>query len=455
MQRERLGSRLGFILLSAGCAIGIGNVWKFPYMVGQNGGGAFVLVYLLCLILIGVPVMTMEFAMGRASQKSSATMYKVLEPKGSKWHLHGFVTLAGCYLLMMFYTTVAAWMLQYFVDTARGVFAGADQPGVENLFAGMQADAGTTIVYMLVVVLIGFGVCSFGVQKGLERITKIMMLALLSIMVVLAVNSIFMEGAKEGLSFYLLPDLDRMKEVGIGTVIVGAMSQAFFTLSLGMGAMAIFGSYIGKERALMGEAVNVALLDTFVAFTSGLIIFPACSAFGVKPDKGTGLIFEILPNIFNHMTGGRVWGSLFFVFMSFAALSTVLAVFEQLLSCTMEIFGWSRKKACIINGVAMVVLSLPCILGFSVWKSFTPFGEKSNIMDLEDFLVSNILLPVGSLIFVLFCTTRYGWGWKKFMEEANEGKGLKVAKWMRPYMTFVLPIIVLSIFVIGLINFFK
>lgn len=455
MQRERLGSRLGFILLSAGCAIGIGNVWKFPYMVGKNGGGAFVLVYLICLILIGVPVMTMEFAMGRASQKSSATMYKELEPKGSKWHWHGIITLLGCYLLMMFYTTVAAWMLQYFVDTARGVFVGADKAGVEKLFTGMQADAGTMILYMLLVVLIGFGVCSFGVQKGLERITKIMMLALLAIMVVLAINSIFMDGGKEGLSFYLLPDLDKMKEVGVGTVIVSAMNQAFFTLSLGMGAMAIFGSYIGKERALMGEAVNVALLDTFVAFTSGLIIFPACFAFNVAPDSGPGLIFVTLPNIFNHMAGGRVWGSLFFVFMSFAALSTVLAVFEQLLSCTMELFGWSRKKACIINGVAMVVLSLPCILGFNVWKSVTPFGGDSNIMDLEDFLVSNILLPLGSLIFVLFCTTRYGWGWKKFMAEANEGKGLKVAKWMRPYMTFVLPIIVLSIFLIGLLNFFK
>ena len=455
MERERLGSRLGFILLSAGCAIGIGNVWKFPYMVGQNGGGAFVLVYLICLVLIGVPVMTMEFAMGRASQKSSATMYRTLEPAGSKWHWHGYITLAGCYLLMMFYTTVSAWMLQYFVDTARGVFVGVDKQGVEELFAGMQSNTGTLILYMLVVVLIGFGVCSFGVQKGLERITKIMMLALLGIMVILAINSIFMDGGKEGLSFYLLPDLGKMKEIGIGNVIVSAMNQAFFTLSLGMGAMAIFGSYIGKERALMGEAVNVALLDTFVAFTSGLIIFPACFAFNVAPNSGPGLIFVTLPNIFNHMNGGRVWGSLFFVFMSFAALSTILAVFEQLLSCTMELFNWSRKKACIINGIALFVLSLPCILGFSVWKSFAPLGEGTNIMDLEDFLVSNILLPIGSLLFVLFCTTRYGWGWKKFMEEANEGKGLKVAKWMRPYMTFVLPVIIIIIFLIGLWNFFK
>ena len=455
MQRERLGSRLGFILLSAGCAIGIGNVWKFPYMVGQNGGGAFVLIYLFCLIVIGVPVMTMEFAMGRASQRSSATLYKELEPKGSKWHLHGYITLLGCYLLMMFYTTVAAWMLQYFVDTARGKFIGADAEGVKALFGEMQAQPGTMIVYMLIVVLVGFGVCSFGVQKGLERITKFMMLALLGIMVVLAINSMFMDGGAEGLKFYLLPDMGKMQEAGVGNVVVGAMNQAFFTLSLGMGAMAIFGSYIGKERALMGEAVNVALLDTFVAFTSGLIIFPACFAYGVSPDSGPGLIFVTLPNIFNHMAGGRIWGSLFFVFMSFAALSTVLAVFEQLLSCTMELWGWSRKKACIINGVAMFVLSLPCILGFNVWKDFAPLGEGTNIMDLEYFIVSNLLLPIGSLIFVLFCTTRYGWGWKKFLEEANEGKGLKVAKWMRPYMTFVLPVIIIVIFLIGLWNFFK
>lgn len=449
MQRERLGSRLGFILLSAGCAIGIGNVWKFPYMVGQNGGGAFVLVYLVCLILVGVPVMTMEFAMGRASQKSSATMYKTLEPKGSKWHLHGYITLLGCYLLMMFYTTVAAWMLQYFVDTARGVFVGADKAGVEALFSGMQANPKSMVFYMLIVVLIGFGVCSFGVQKGLERITKIMMLALLGIMVILAINSIFMEGGKEGLSFYLLPDLNKMKEIGVGNVIVNAMNQAFFTLSLGMGAMAIFGSYIGKERALMGEAVNVALLDTFVAFTSGLIIFPACFAFHVAPNSGPGLIFVTLPNIFNHMAGGRIWGSLFFVFMSFAALSTIFAVFENIISCTMDLSGWSRKKACFVNAIALFVLSIPCILGFSVWQDVQIAGK--NIMDMEDFVVSNLLLPIGSLLFVLFCTTRYGWGWEKFLAEANEGKGLKVAKWMRPYMTFVLPVIILVLLIVGLV----
>ncbi len=451
MERERLGSRLGFILLSAGSAIGIGNVWKFPYMAGQNGGGAFVLVYLICLIMIGVPVLTMEFAMGRASQHSSATMYRVLEPKGSKWHIHGYATLVGCYLLMMFYTTVSGWMLQYFVYTARGRFVGADSEGVKRIFQEMQAEPLTMALYILVVVLVGFGVCSIGVQKGLERITKVMMLALLGIMVVLAINSMFMNGGGEGLRFYLLPDFDRMQESGVGNVIVNAMNQAFFTLSLGMGAMAIFGSYIDKERALMGEAVNVALLDTFVAFTSGLIIFPACFAFGVAPDSGPGLVFVTLPNIFNHMAGGRIWGSLFFVFMTFAALSTVLASFEQMLSCTMELWGWSRKKACIINGMAVFLLSLPCILGFNVWKDFAPLGEGSNIMDLEDFLVSNLLLPLGSLIFVLFCTIRYGWGWNHFVKEANEGKGLKVTKWMRPYMTFVLPILVMIIFLMGIL----
>lgn len=451
MQRERLGSRLGFILLSAGCAIGIGNVWKFPYMVGQNGGGVFVLIYIFFLAIIGVPVMTMEFALGRASQKSSAMMYQELEPKGSKWHLHGYITLIGSYLIMMFYTSVTAWMLQYFVKTAAGDFVGADAAGVTDIFQEMQANPITMIVYVLIVLAIGFGINSFGVQKGLERITKLMMLALLAIMVILAINSICLDGGNEGLAFYLLPDLARMKEAGIGNVIVGAMNQSFFTLSLGMGAMAIFGSYIGKERALMGEAVNVALLDTFVAFTSGLIIFPACFAYGVAPDSGPGLVFVTLPNIFNNIPGGRVWGSLFFVFMSFAALSTVLAVFEQIIACTMDLWGWTRKKACIINGVLMSVLSLPCILGFNVWKNIHPLGAGSNIMDLEDFLVSNIILPVGSLIFILFCTTRYGWGWKKFTAEANEGKGLKVANWMRGYMTFVLPIVVIIILLMGLL----
>lgn len=451
MQRERLGSRLGFILLSAGCAIGIGNVWKFPYMVGQNGGGAFVLIYIFFLAIIGVPVMTIEFAMGRAGQKSSARLYHELEPKGSKWHIHGYVTIAGAYLLMMFYTTVAGWMLQYFVDTAAGRFAGADSARVEGLFQEMLADPVTMTVYVLIVVLIGIGVCSLGVQKGLEKITKVMMIALLAIMVVLAINSIVMEGGREGLVFYLKPDLNRMKEVGIGNVIVGAMNQSFFTLSLGMGAMAIFGSYLDKDRALMGEAVNVAILDTFVAVTSGLIIFPACFAYGVAPDSGPNLIFITLPNIFNHISGGRVIGSLFFVFMSFAALSTVLTVFEQILACTMDVWGWSRKKACLINGILLFLLSIPCVLGFNVLSFFQPMGEGSTIMDLEDFLVSNMILPLGSLLFILFCTSRYGWGWDKFVAEANAGKGLKITKWMRGYMTYVLPVIVFIIFIVSLL----
>ena len=451
MQRELLGSRLGFILISAGCAIGIGNVWKFPYMVGQYGGGAFVLCYLFFLIILGLPVMTMEFAMGRASRKSPVRLYQQLEPKGSKWHLHGYAAMAGNYLLMMFYTTVAGWMLHYFVDIASGAFRGLDAAGVEGKFGEMLADPVSMVGYMLVVVVAGFAICSLGLQNGLERVTKFMMLALLAIMVVLAVHSVLMSGGSEGLAFYLLPDLSRMSEIGFGNVVVGAMNQAFFTLSLGIGAMAIFGSYIGRERALLGEAVNVAVLDTFVAFTSGLIIFPACFAFGVQPDSGPGLIFITLPNVFNQMALGRLWGSLFFVFMAFAALSTVLAVFENIISCTRDLTGWSRKKACAVNLVLMILLSLPCALGYNLLSGFQPLGAGSTVLDLEDFLVSNILLPLGSLIFVLFCVSRYGWGWDKFVAEANHGKGLKVAAWMRPYMTYVLPVIVLVIFVLGLI----
>ena len=450
MQRERLGSRLGFILLSAGCAIGIGNVWKFPYITGLYGGGAFVLIYFLCLIIIGVPVLTMEFAVGRASQKSPVRLYQKLEPEGSKWHLHGYAALAGNYLLMMFYTSVAGWMLQYFVKTASGQFEGADAAGVETIFVKMLGEPVSMMIFMGIVVALGGLVCSRGLQNGLEKITKFMMLALLAIMVVLAVNSILLDGGAEGLRFYLLPDFDRMMELGVGKVIVGAMNQAFFTLSLGIGAMAIFGSYIGKERSLMGEAVNVAVLDTFVAVTSGLIIFPACYAYGVQPDSGPSLIFITLPNIFNNIPMGRLWGSLFFIFMSFAALSTVFTVFENIMSCTMDLFGWTRKKTCLVNSILIFLLSLPCVLGFNVWSGFQPLGPGTGVMDLEDFMVSNLLLPLGSLIYVLFCVTRYGWGWNKFVAEANEGIGLKVANWMRPYMTFVLPAIVLVIFLMGI-----
>lgn len=451
-QREQLGSRLGFILLSAGCAIGIGNVWKFPYMVGQYGGGAFVLIYLFFLVILGIPVMTMEFAMGRAGQRSPARLYQQLEPKGSKWHLHGYIAMAGNYILMMFYTSVAGWMLDYFVRTAGGRFAGADTDGVAAQFSQMLSDPLRMALFMGIVVVVGFLVCSFSLQKGLERITKWMMVALLVIMVVLAVNSVCTAGGSQGLRFYLVPDLARMKKVGIGNVVAGAMNQAFFTLSLGIGAMAIFGSYIGKERALMGESVRVAALDTLVALCSGLIIFPACFAYGVQPDSGPSLIFITLPNIFNHMPLGRVWGSLFFVFMSFAAFSTVLGVFENIVSCTMDLSGWSRKKACLFNGILMLLLSMPCVLGFNVLSKFQPLGPGTGVLDLEDFVVSNLLLPLGSLIFIFFCTSRYGWGWKNFTKEANTGKGLKVQRWMRGYMCYVLPVLVAVILVLGLIR---
>ena len=451
-QREQLGSRLGFILLSAGCAIGIGNVWKFPYMVGQYGGGAFVLIYLFFLVILGIPVMTMEFAMGRAGQRSPARLYQQLEPKGSKWHLHGYVAMAGNYILMMFYTSVAGWMLDYFVRTAGGQFVGADTDGVAAQFSQMLGDPLRMTLFMGIIVVLGFLVCSFSLQKGLERITKWMMVALLVIMVVLAINSVCTAGGSQGLRFYLVPDLARMKKVGIGNVVAGAMNQAFFTLSLGIGAMAIFGSYIGKERALMGESARVAALDTLVALCSGLIIFPACFAYGVQPDSGPSLIFITLPTIFNHMPLGRVWGSLFFVFMSFAAFSTVLGVFENIVSCTMDLSGWSRKKACLFNGILMLLLSMPCVLGFNVLSKFQPLGPGTGVLDLEDFVVSNLLLPLGSLIFIFFCTSRYGWGWKNFTKEANTGKGLKVQRWMRGYMCYVLPVLVAVILVLGLIR---
>lgn len=451
-QREQLGSRLGFILLSAGCAIGIGNVWKFPYMVGQYGGGAFVLIYLFFLVILGIPVMTMEFAMGRAGQRSPARLYQQLEPKGSKWHLHGYVAMAGNYILMMFYTSVAGWMLDYFVRTAGGRFVGTDTDGVAAQFSQMLGDPLRMTLFMGIIVVLGFLVCSFSLQKGLERITKWMMVALLVIMVVLAINSVCTAGGSQGLRFYLVPDLARMKKVGIGNVVAGAMNQAFFTLSLGIGAMAIFGSYIGKERALMGESARVAALDTLVALCSGLIIFPACFAYGVQPDSGPSLIFITLPNIFNHMPLGRVWGSLFFVFMSFAAFSTVLGVFENIVSCTMDLSGWSRKKACLFNGILMLLLSMPCVLGFNVLSKFQPLGPGTGVLDLEDFVVSNLLLPLGSLIFIFFCTSRYGWGWKNFTKEANAGKGLKVQRWMRGYMCYVLPVLVAVILVLGLIR---
>lgn len=453
-ERERLGSRLGFILISAGCAIGIGNVWKFPYMAGQGGGGAFVLFYLLFLLILGLPIMTMEFAVGRASQKSPVKAYYALEKPGQKWHIHGYITLIGCYLLMMFYTTVAGWMLHYFYLTATGKFTGLDSDAVASQFNTMLSQPQVMGFWMVIIVIAGILVCSIGLQNGLEKVTKVMMISLLFIMVILAINSFFMDGAKEGLSFYLIPDFERMKEIGIIKTITGAMNQAFFTLSLGIGAMSIFGSYIGKERSLLGESLNIALLDTFVAITSGLIIFPACFTFHVDQTSGPGLIFITLPNIFNHIPMGKLWGSLFFIFMSFAAFSTILAVFENIISCGMELTGWSRKKSSFINAIAIILLSVPCVLGYNLWSSdiFAIFGGA--VLDFEDFLVSNLFLPLGSLVYLLFCTSRYGWGWKNFTTEANTGKGLKIQNWMRGYISYILPLIVLFIFFFGLYDKF-
>ncbi len=455
-QRERLGSRLGFILLSAGCAIGVGNVWKFPTITGQNGGGFFVLFYLLFIVILGIPVLTMEFSVGRAAQKSPVRMYHAIVPEKKPWRVHGYLALVGNLLLMMFYTSVTAWMLEYFVYMVSGRFDGLTTPTeIAGVFGGMLSEPVVLLIFVALVVVFGFGVCSMNLQKGLEKVTKYMMLALLGIMVLLAVNSFTLDGAKEGLSFYLIPNIDRFLDPshnGVWGVIVSAMNQAFFTLSLGIGSMAIFGSFIGKERALLGEAVSVASLDTAVALISGLIIFPACYSFGVEVTAGPSLIFEALPLVFNNMWGGRVFGSLFFVFMSFAALSTILAVFQNILSCTQDLFGWSKRRACLIDGIAMLVLSVPCVLGFNVWSELIHLGSLASVLDLEDYLVSNILLPLGALVFVLFCTWRFGWGWENFSAEANTGKGLKVKKWMYYYMKFVLPVIIGIIFVIGVVS---
>ena len=454
MERETLKSRLGFILLSAGCAIGIGNVWKFPYIAGQGGGGAFVLFYLIFLVILGLPIMTMEFAVGRASRKSPVRAYQALEKPGQKWHIHGYFTLIGCYLLMMFYTTVAGWMLHYFYMTAAGKLAGLNAEQVAGKFTEMLASPATMTFWMVFVVVVGILVCAKGLQSGLERVTKGMMIALLLIMVVLAVNSLFMPGAKEGLSFFLVPDFDRMREVGVINTLVSAMNQAFFTLSLGIGAMSIFGSYIGKEYSLLGESVRIVVLYTFVAITAGLIIFPACFTYHVDQTSGPSLIFITLPNIFANMSMGRLWGSLFFLFMAFAAMSTVLAVFENIICCGMELTGCSRKKSSLVNLVLIILLSMPCVLGYNLWAwdGFAVFGGA--VLDVEDFLVSNLFLPLGSLVYLLFCVTRYGWGWQNYKKEVNTGKGLKVQDWMRGYLTYVLPLIVVFIFAFGLYDKF-
>ena len=454
MERETLKSRLGFILLSAGCAIGIGNVWKFPYIAGQGGGGAFVLFYLIFLVILGLPIMTMEFAVGRASRKSPVRAYQALEKPGQKWHIHGYFTLIGCSLLMMFYTTVAGWMLHYFYMTAAGKLAGLNAEQVAGKFTEMLASPATMTFWMVFVVVVGILVCAKGLQSGLERVTKGMMIALLLIMVVLAVNSLFMPGAKEGLSFFLVPDFTRMQEVGVVNTLVSAMNQAFFTLSLGIGAMSIFGSYIGKEHSLLGESVRIVVLDPFVAIPAGLIIFPACFTYHVDQTSGPSLIFITLPNIFANMSMGRLWGSLFFLFMAFAAMSTVLAVFENIICCGMELTGCSRKKSSLVNLVLIILLSMPCVLGYNLWAwdGFAVFGGA--VLDVEDFLVSNLFLPLGSLVYLLFCVTRYGWGWQNYKKEVNTGEGLKVQDWMRGYLTYVLPLIVVFIFAFGLYDKF-
>ncbi|MBP3657395.1 MAG: sodium-dependent transporter [Clostridia bacterium] len=440
--RERLSSRLGFILLSAGCAIGCGNVWKFPWMAGQYGGGGFVLVYAFCLLLLGLPVMVMEFALGRASQASPVRMYQKLQKPGQKWHIHGYLALFGNICLMSFYTVVSGWILYYFVSFLTGKTA-------ELGFVPMITNPTVNMVYMGIVVAVGFLVLSFDLQGGLERVTKYMMVALLILMIVLAINSATLSGAKEGLTFYLLPDFGKIDF----SVVVGAMNQAFFTLSLGIGSMAIFGSYIGKERTLMGESVNIILLDSFVAITAGLIIFPACFTYGIEVNAGPALLFDTMATVFNNMPGGRLWGSLFFLFMVFAAMSTVFAVFENILACVREMTGWSRRKGCIACGIGIFITSTTTALGYSIIK-FQPFAEGSAWLDLWDFLVSTNLLPIGSLVIALFCCNkRFGWGWDKFVAEANTGKGLKVQPWMKPVFQFVVPAAILLLYIIGLMNF--
>ena len=453
--RERFSSRLGFILISAGCAVGLGNVWRFPYITGQYGGAAFVLVYLIFLALLGLPIMVMEFSVGRASQKSAARSFHVLEPAGTKWHLQGYACMAGNYLLMMFYTTVGGWMAAYIFKTLTGEFKGLDSDGVAAVFNDMLARPGYMTFWMVLVVLLSFFICSLGLQKGVERITKAMMSCLFLILLILCIRSVTLPGASEGLRFYLIPDFTRFTENGVGNTIFAAMGQAFFTLSLGIGAMAIFGSYIGKDRSLTGETINICLLDTLVAFLAGLIIFPSCFAFGVDPGQGPGLVFITLPNIFNQMVGGRIFGVLFFVFMTFAAQSTIIAVFENIISFSMDLFGTSRKKTVLINGIAIILLSLPCVFGFNIWSGFQPMGAGSTIQDLEDFIVSNNLLPLGSMVYLLFCTSRYGWGWKNFLAEADTGKGVKFPAWARVYVSYILPLIVLFIFIMGYYQKFK
>ena len=451
--RESFGSRLGFILVSAGCAIGIGNVWKFPYVTGVNGGGVFVLFYLLFLIILGIPVLTMELAVGRASRRSAVVGFKALEKPGHKWHIHGWFAIAGCYILMMFYTSVSGWMLDYFVKFLTGAFDNIPVGDVGAVFGSMLENPLEAGVYMAITVIAGFIVCSFGLRGGLERITKFMMLGLLGLIIILAVHSLTLSGALEGLSFYLLPDFPRALQSGLGNVVSAAMNQAFFTLSLGIGAMHIFGSYMSRERTLTTEAAIITALDTFVAVVSGLIIFPACFSYNVQPDQGPSLLFVTLPRVFINMPGGRIWGTLFFLFLTFASFSTIIAVFENIITASIDNFGWERKKSSLINGIIVLLTSIPCVLGYNIWSSVRFLG-RFDILDFEDFLVESILLPVGTLIYVLFCCTRLGWGFDNYLEEVNTGKGLRLSKRLRPYLSYVLPVIIFIIIVQSLLPLF-
>ena len=455
MKRETFGSRLGFILVSAGCAVGIGNVWKFPYMCGQFGGAAFILIYLVFLLIMGIPVMVCEFGVGRASRHSVAAAYETLEPQGTKWHITKWIGIVGCYFLMMFYTTVGGWMLYYCVRSFRGDFVGADMETISAGFSDMLGNMPLMTFWTILICIIGFGVCAFGIQKGIEKVSKFMMTALLLIMIVLALHSVMMKGAGAGIRFYLIPDFRQMAEIGIGNVIFGAMSQAFFTLSIGIGAMLIFGSYMEKDQRLFGEAVNITVLDTIVALMAGFIIIPACFAYGIEPGAGPSLIFITIPNIFAQVAGGRVWGGLFFLFLSFAAFTTLVAVFENIISFDMDLFGWSRKKSTLVSLVLIIILSMPCVMGFNVLAGFTPLGEGSTIMDLEDFIVSNNLLPLGSLGYVLFCTKKNGWGWSSFLEEINQGEGWKFPAGIKGYMSYGLPLLIIIIYLKGYYDKFQ
>lgn len=447
MKREHFSSRLGFILITAACSIGLGNVWRFPYITGKYGGASFVLLYILFLVILGLPIVVMEFAVGRASQRSTALSFNILEPKGTKWHWFKYITIIGNYLLMMFYTVISGWLIWYFVEMMKGRFQGLSAGQVSGVFEGLLASPGTMILYTIIAIAISAAVCTMGIQKGVERVTKIMMLLLFSLLVILAVKAVSLPNSEMGLKYYLVPDFNRIKEIGLSKCIFGAMGQAFFTLSVGIGTLSVFGSRIDKSSSLTENALYMGILDTLVAFLSGLIIFPACFSFGVEPDSGPNLLFVTLPNIFNAMNGGRLWGSLFFLFMCFAAISTVIAVVENIMTWVMDFTGCSRRKAAVINFTAISILSLPCIFGFNLWKGFQPLGAETNILDLEDFILSNNLLPLGSLVFLFFCTRRYGWGWDNFYKEAATGKGLPYPKAARKYVTYVLPVIVLIVLI--------